>query len=57
MQKYSIKDIEYNMERVAIVDWDVHHGDGSQHIFREDKNVLLISIHRYDRGTFYPASE
>ena len=48
---------DFGMERVAIVDWDVHHGDGTQHIFQKDKNVLLISIHRYDRGTFYPASE
>lgn len=42
---------------MAIVDWDVHHGDGTQHIFQESKDVLLISMHRYDRGTFYPASE
>lgn len=45
------------MQRVAIVDWDVHHGDGTQAVFLSDPNVLFISIHRYDRGTFYPASE
>ena len=33
-------------ERVAIVDWDVHHGNGTEHIFYEDKDVLSISIHQ-----------
>ena len=42
---------------MVIFDWDVHHGDGTQSIFLEDPDVLFISIHRYDRGTFYPASE
>lgn len=43
--------------RIAIVDWDVHHGDGTQHVFNSVGDILMISIHRYDRGTFYPASE
>lgn len=33
-------------ERIAIVDWDVHHGNGTEHIFYEDKNVLTISLHQ-----------
>ncbi|MGB0520910.1 MAG: class II histone deacetylase [Candidatus Puniceispirillaceae bacterium] len=33
-------------ERVAIVDWDVHHGNGTEHIFYDDPNVLTISIHQ-----------
>ena len=33
------------LERVAIVDWDYHHGDGTQHIFYDDPSVLTISIH------------
>ena len=41
---------------VAIVDWDVHHGNGTQNIFYNDNNVLYISIHRYDHGKFYPGT-
>ena len=33
-------------ERIAIIDWDVHHGNGTEHIFYEDKNVLTISLHQ-----------
>lgn len=35
----------YGLERVAIVDWDVHHGNGTQDIFYQDKQVLFISLH------------
>ena len=34
--------------RVLILDWDVHHGNGTQHIFEEDPSVLYMSLHRYD---------
>ncbi|XP_056284914.1 histone deacetylase 6 [Pseudoliparis swirei] len=43
--------------RVLIVDWDVHHGNGTQHLFEDDDSVLFISLHRYDNGTFFPSSE
>ncbi len=36
---------EHGVERVAIVDWDVHHGNGTQDIFYEDESVFFISIH------------
>ncbi len=39
--------------RVAIVDFDVHHGNGTQHIFDEDPSVLYVSIHQYP---FYPGT-
>ncbi|KAK7884575.1 hypothetical protein WMY93_027698 [Mugilogobius chulae] len=42
--------------RVLILDWDVHHGNGTQHIFENDSSVLYISLHRYDNGTFFPSS-
>ena len=35
--------------KVMIVDWDVHHGNGTQQIFNEDPSVLYVSLHRYDR--------
>ena len=41
------------MSRVAIVDWDVHHGNGTQNAFYEDSRVLYISLHQYPA---YPGS-
>ncbi len=46
----------HDLKRVLILDWDVHHGNGIQNIFYQDPRVLYISIHRYDNGTFFPAS-
>ena len=43
-----------NKAKIAVLDWDVHHGDGTQAIFYKDKNPLFISIHRHDSGKFYP---
>jgi acetoin utilization deacetylase AcuC-like enzyme len=37
----------HGLERVAIVDWDVHHGNGTQDIFYESSNVLLCSVHNW----------
>lgn len=36
----------YGIERVAIVDWDVHHGNGTQDIFEDDKSVIYCSTHQ-----------
>jgi acetoin utilization deacetylase AcuC-like enzyme len=35
------------MDRVMILDWDVHHGNGTQHIFEQDDRVLFVSIHQF----------
>jgi acetoin utilization deacetylase AcuC-like enzyme len=45
--------LEAGLERIAIVDWDVHHGNGTQDIFYERSDVLFVSIHQYP---FYPGS-
>ncbi|MBX7221696.1 MAG: histone deacetylase [Blastocatellia bacterium] len=37
----------YNLERVLIVDWDVHHGNGTQDIFYADKSVFYYSLHQF----------
>lgn len=37
---------DFGLERIAIVDWDVHHGNGAQRIFWEDPRVLTISVHQ-----------
>lgn len=44
-------------DRVLIVDWDVHHGNGTQNMFDEDSSVLYFSTHRYDGGSFYPGGK
>jgi acetoin utilization deacetylase AcuC-like enzyme len=44
---------ELRLERVAIVDYDVHHGNGTDAIFRNDDSVLFVSLHEWP---FYPGS-
>ncbi|HEV3203093.1 MAG TPA: histone deacetylase [Gemmataceae bacterium] len=45
----------HSLSRLLIVDWDVHHGNGTQDIFYEDSMVMFFSIHRYGHG-FYPGT-
>lgn len=45
----------HGLERVLILDWDVHHGNGTQHIFEEDPRVLFISLHGHP-GIVYPGT-
>ena len=44
---------KYNYNKVAIIDFDVHHGNGTQDVFYENENVLFISTHQYP---YYPGS-
>lgn len=48
------KDYPETCRKVLILDWDVHHGNGIQDIFYDDPNVLYISLHVYQNGSFYP---
>ncbi len=43
----------YGLQRILIVDWDVHHGNGTQAIFLNDPTVLCFSVHQYP---FYPGT-
>ncbi len=45
----------YRLKRVAIIDWDVHHGNGTQHLFEEDPRVFFVSIHG-DPRKCYPGT-
>lgn len=45
---------KHKIKKIAIVDWDVHHGNATQNTFYEDDSVLFFSLHRFDDGTFYP---
>ena len=38
---------KYELLRAAVIDWDVHHGNGTQHLFEKDPNVLYVSLHEY----------
>ncbi|HLF41657.1 MAG TPA: histone deacetylase [Acidimicrobiia bacterium] len=42
-------------ERLLVVDWDAHHGNGTEAIFWDDPRVLYVSMHQYGRG-FYPGT-
>ncbi|MGE0472681.1 MAG: histone deacetylase [Nitrospirales bacterium] len=44
---------QYGLQRVMIVDWDVHHGNGTQHSFYDDPSVLFFSTHQFP---YYPGT-
>jgi len=44
---------QYGLSKILIVDWDVHHGNGTQAAFYDDPNVLYFSVHQYP---FYPGT-
>lgn len=45
--------VEHGLEKIAIVDWDVHHGNGTQHTFEADPTVMYVSTHQYP---YYPGT-
>jgi acetoin utilization deacetylase AcuC-like enzyme len=45
--------VELGLDRVLVVDWDVHHGNGTQDMFWESEQVAFLSIHRWP---FYPGT-
>jgi acetoin utilization deacetylase AcuC-like enzyme len=45
--------LKHDMKKVLIVDWDLHHGNGTQHIFYNDPRVLYFSTHQYP---YYPGT-
>jgi acetoin utilization deacetylase AcuC-like enzyme len=48
---YALDILKY--ERILIIDWDVHHGNATQHMFEHDARVLFVSLHQYP---FYPGT-
>ncbi|KAJ9140542.1 hypothetical protein P3X46_031177 [Hevea brasiliensis] len=48
---------ELGIKKILIVDWDVHHGNGTQKMFWKDPRVLFFSVHRHEFGCFYPAND
>ncbi|RUS84060.1 hypothetical protein EGW08_008172 [Elysia chlorotica] len=45
---------KYDLKRILVLDWDVHHGQGTQYMFYDDPRVLFVSIHRYEHGREWP---
>lgn len=45
---------KYGLQRILIVDWDVHHGQGTQYSFEDDPSVLYFSWHRYEHQLYWP---
>eukprot|EP00850_Spirogloea_muscicola_P020920 SM000230S07356 [mRNA] locus=s230:211151:215601:- [translate_table: standard] len=52
--KHLVEKKELGIAKVLVVDWDVHHGNGIQHMFYDDPRILYFSVHRHDGGMFYP---
>lgn len=48
--------VAHRLERILIVDWDVHHGNGTQHIFEEDPTVFYFSAHQYPHYPWFSGS-
>ena len=46
--------LEAGLDRVLVVDFDLHHGQGTQQAFYSDPRVLYMSVHRYERGAYWP---
>lgn len=54
--KTILRDYPETVRKILVLDWDVHHGNGTQRAFYNDPRVLYISLHRYDGGKFYPGT-
>lgn len=54
--KNILKNYKESVRRIVIIDWDVHHGNGTQKCFIDDPRVLYISLHRFELGKYYPGT-
>lgn len=55
--KTMLKLFPESVRKIVIIDWDIHHGNGTQKSFYDDPRVLYISLHRYENGKFYPGTK
>jgi acetoin utilization deacetylase AcuC-like enzyme len=49
--KYALK--KYGLDKILLIDWDLHHGNATQHTFYDDREVLYFSTHQYP---YYPGT-
>lgn len=54
--KNILKNYPESVRRILILDWDIHHGNGTQKAFYNDERVLYISLHRFELGKYYPGT-
>ena len=47
---------DLGIKKILIVDWDVHHGNGTQKMFYNDPRVLFFSVHRFDKTLIFLCS-
>ncbi|KAG0676538.1 Histone deacetylase hda1 [Pichia californica] len=52
-----LKNYPESVRKIIILDWDIHHGNGTQKVFYNDPRVLYISLHRYEQGKYYPGTK
>lgn len=52
----TLKNYPESVRRILILDWDIHHGNGTQKAFYNDDRVLYISLHRFELGKYYPGT-
>lgn len=55
--KTMLRDYPDKIRKILILDWDVHHGNGTQRAFYNDPRVLYMSLHRYEGVKFYPGTD
>lgn len=55
--KNMLKSYPDSCRRIVILDWDIHHGNGTQKAFYNMSEVLYISLHRFENGKFYPGTK
>lgn len=53
---YALKKYSNLVNKIVIIDFDVHHGDGTQKLVEGRDDILYISTHRYDYSDFYPST-
>lgn len=51
-----LKSYPESVRKIVIIDWDIHHGNGTQKVFFNDPRVLYVSLHRYEQGKYYPGT-
>ncbi|RKP32901.1 hypothetical protein METBISCDRAFT_11348 [Metschnikowia bicuspidata] len=55
--KNMLKSYPDSCRRIVVLDWDIHHGNGTQKAFYNNRDVLYISLHRFENGKFYPGTK
>lgn len=54
--KNILKHYPESVRRIMVLDWDIHHGNGTQKAFYNDDRVLYVSLHRFELGKYYPGT-